>query len=102
MARRHPGGLNSQAWFIEAVGAEADPSWFPDDGLVHLDLHTDNILAAEDGTLARGEDLARYCERHRLPALSVADVVVYRTHVDTSREEASLLTSGIASSTVPA
>jgi Ser/Thr protein kinase RdoA (MazF antagonist) len=37
---------------IEAVGADADPSWFPDDGLVHLDLHTDNLLAAEDGTLS--------------------------------------------------
>ena len=37
---------------IEAVGAEADPSWFPDGDLVHLDLHTDNLLAADDGTLS--------------------------------------------------
>jgi aminoglycoside phosphotransferase (APT) family kinase protein len=37
---------------IEEVGAGADPGWFPDDGLVHLDLHTDNLLAAEDGTLS--------------------------------------------------
>ena len=29
---------------IEAVGASADPGWFPDRGLVHLDLHTDNVL----------------------------------------------------------
>lgn len=35
----------------EAVGAEADPSWFPDDGLVHLDLHTDNVLV-DDGALS--------------------------------------------------
>lgn len=29
---------------IEAIGVHADPSWFPDNGLVHFDLHTDNIL----------------------------------------------------------
>ena len=34
---------------VEAVGA--DPAWFPTDGLVHLDLHTDNILVGDDGTL---------------------------------------------------
>jgi aminoglycoside phosphotransferase (APT) family kinase protein len=37
---------------VEAVGADADPAWFLTDGLVHLDLHTDNILAGDDGTLA--------------------------------------------------
>jgi aminoglycoside phosphotransferase (APT) family kinase protein len=36
---------------VEAVGAEADPAWFPTDGLVHLDLHTDNVLAGDDGML---------------------------------------------------
>jgi hypothetical protein len=36
---------------VESVGADADPAWFPTDGLVHLDLHTDNILAGDDGTL---------------------------------------------------
>jgi aminoglycoside phosphotransferase (APT) family kinase protein len=36
---------------VEAAGADADPAWFPTDGLVHLDLHTDNILAGDDGTL---------------------------------------------------
>ena len=35
---------------VEAVGADADPGSFPDDGLVHLDLHTDNVLI-EDGTI---------------------------------------------------
>ena len=30
---------------VQAVGAKADPAWFPTDGLVHLDLHTDNVLA---------------------------------------------------------
>ena len=34
----------------EAIGADADPSWFPDDGLVHLDLHTDNVLI-DNGTI---------------------------------------------------
>jgi hypothetical protein len=36
---------------VEAVGADADPAWFPTDGIVHLDLHTDNLLAGDDGTL---------------------------------------------------
>lgn len=36
---------------IEAVGSGAEPGWFPDDGLVHLDLHTDNVLISDDGTL---------------------------------------------------
>jgi aminoglycoside phosphotransferase (APT) family kinase protein len=36
---------------VEAVGADADPSWFPNDGLVHFDLHTDNVLI-DDGALS--------------------------------------------------
>lgn len=36
---------------IEAVGAEADAYWFPSSGLVHLDLHTGNLLAGDDGIL---------------------------------------------------
>ncbi len=36
---------------IEAVGADADAARFPTSGLVHLDLHTDNVLALDDGTL---------------------------------------------------
>ena len=35
----------------QVFGADADPEWFPTDGLVHLDLHTDNLLVGEDGTL---------------------------------------------------
>lgn len=35
---------------IEAVGASADPARFPTNGLVHLDLHTDNVLI-DDGAL---------------------------------------------------
>jgi aminoglycoside phosphotransferase (APT) family kinase protein len=37
--------------FVESVGAGAEPSWFPSSGLVHFDLHTDNVLALDDGTL---------------------------------------------------
>jgi aminoglycoside phosphotransferase (APT) family kinase protein len=46
------GGRRSAAVLerVEAVGADADSSWFPDDGLVHLDLHTDNVLI-DDGAL---------------------------------------------------
>jgi hypothetical protein len=36
---------------IEAAGADAEASWFPTTGLVHFDLHTGNLLAADDGTL---------------------------------------------------
>ena len=36
---------------IESIGADAEPSWFPTSGLVHFDLHTDNVLALDDGTL---------------------------------------------------
>jgi aminoglycoside phosphotransferase (APT) family kinase protein len=36
---------------VLAIGADADPAWFPTDGLVHLDLHTDNVLAGDDGML---------------------------------------------------
>lgn len=36
---------------IEAVGTDADASWFPMSGLVHFDLHTGNLLAHDDGTL---------------------------------------------------
>jgi len=36
---------------VLAVGAGADPAWFPTSGLVHLDLHTDNVLAGGDGSL---------------------------------------------------
>jgi aminoglycoside phosphotransferase (APT) family kinase protein len=47
------GGRRSAAVLdrVEAVGADADPMWFPTDGIVHLDLHTDNMLAGDDGTL---------------------------------------------------
>jgi aminoglycoside phosphotransferase (APT) family kinase protein len=46
------GGRRSAAVLdrVEAIGADADAAWFPSDGLVHLDLHTDNVLAV-DGTL---------------------------------------------------
>lgn len=35
---------------VKAVGTDADPNRFPDDGLVHLDLHTDNVLI-DDGAI---------------------------------------------------
>ena len=48
---------------LDAVGAAgpADPAWFPTDGLVHLDLHTDNILAGDDGTLTGTIDWEGAC-----------------------------------------
>jgi aminoglycoside phosphotransferase (APT) family kinase protein len=55
-ARHEPlrtGGRRSAAVLdrVRAVGAGADPAWFPTAGLVHLDLHTDNVLAGDDGAL---------------------------------------------------
>jgi aminoglycoside phosphotransferase (APT) family kinase protein len=45
------GGSRSAAVLdrVEAVGADADPAAFPTGGLVHLDLHTDNVLADGGG-----------------------------------------------------
>lgn len=44
------GGRRSAAVLdrVEAIGVDADPAWFPSDGLVHRDLHTDNVLALDD------------------------------------------------------
>ena len=57
----------------EAVGADADPSWFPDDGLVHLDLHTDNVLVGDDGTLTGIVDWEGACAGdHRFDLVSFA------------------------------
>jgi aminoglycoside phosphotransferase (APT) family kinase protein len=44
----------------QAVGANASPGEFPDDGLVHLDLHTDNVLV-EDGALSGVVDWEGAC-----------------------------------------
>ena len=58
---------------VEAVGADADPSWFPDDGLVHLDLHTDNVLVSEDGALTGIVDWEGACAGdHRFDLVSFA------------------------------
>jgi len=55
-ARHEPlrtGGRRSAAVLdrVQAVGADAEAAWFPTTGLVHLDLHTDNVLAGDDGGL---------------------------------------------------
>ena len=46
---------------VESVGADAKPLWFPTTGLVHLDLHTDNVLALDDGTLTGIVDWENAC-----------------------------------------
>lgn len=45
---------------IQALGSDADPSWFPTDGLVHLDLHTDNVLV-DQGQLSGIIDWEEAC-----------------------------------------
>lgn len=36
---------------IKSVGANSNASWFPTSGLVHFDLHTDNVLAIDGHAL---------------------------------------------------
>lgn len=58
---------------VQAVGADADPTWFPDDGLVHLDLHTDNVLISDDGGLTGIIDWEGACAGdHRFDLVAVA------------------------------
>lgn len=45
---------------IQAVGADAHPSIFPENGLVHFDLHTDNILV-EKGRISGIIDWEEAC-----------------------------------------
>ena len=46
------GGRRSAAVLdrVEAVGADADPAWFPTDGLVHLDLGDSPVWVDGDTT----------------------------------------------------
>jgi hypothetical protein len=58
---------------IEAVGADAEVAWFPTNGLVHLDLHTGNLLAEDDGTLTGIIDWEGACAGdHRFDLASFA------------------------------
>lgn len=61
---------------IRAVGADVDPDRFPDDGLVHLDLHTDNVLI-EDDTLSGIIDWEEACAGDHL-----YDLVQYAFDLD--------------------
>jgi aminoglycoside phosphotransferase (APT) family kinase protein len=57
---------------VETLGAAADPGWFPDDGLVHLDLHTDNVLI-DDGKLSGVIDWEGACAGdHRFDLVAFA------------------------------
>lgn len=58
---------------IESIGAAVKPSWFPTSGLVHLDLHTDNVLARDDGTLTGIVDWEGACAGdHRFDLVTMA------------------------------
>jgi hypothetical protein len=58
---------------IESIGAGAKPSWFPTSGLVHFDLHTDNVLALDDGTLTGIVDWEGACAGdHRYDLVAIA------------------------------
>ena len=68
------GGRRSAAVLdrAEAVGADADPGCFPDDGLVHRDLHTDNVLI-DDGALSGIIDWEEACAGdHRFDLVAFA------------------------------
>ena len=75
---------------VHGVGADADPAWFPTHGIVHLDLHTDNVLADVDGRLTGiidwdgacggdpGFDLVRYAfdlDGHDQPVWDVVEAI---------------------------
>jgi aminoglycoside phosphotransferase (APT) family kinase protein len=45
----------------EAIGADADPAWFPDTGIIHLDLHPGNVLAGDDGSIVGVVDWEGAC-----------------------------------------
>lgn len=81
---------------VEAVGADSDPAWFPANGLVHLDLHTDNVLADDFGKLTGiidwegacgGDprfDLVRYAfdlDGHDQPVWEVVEATGIEAHV---------------------
>jgi len=53
----------------------------------------------EDGTMARVPDLIRFCERHNLLMVSVADLARYRFDLDFDRRTA-LPTCALASGRV--
>jgi Ser/Thr protein kinase RdoA (MazF antagonist) len=56
----------------EAAGAGADPGGFPDDGLVHRDLHTDNVLI-DGGALSGIIDWEEACAGdHRFDLVAFA------------------------------
>lgn len=62
---------------VESIGADADAGWFPTSGLVHFDLHTDNVLALDDGTLTGIIDWESACAGdHRY------DLVAYAFDLD--------------------
>lgn len=49
--RRHSTRARRIVEHAEALGAEADPSWFPETGLMHVDLHPGNLLFGDDGAV---------------------------------------------------
>lgn len=61
---------------IKVVGAGSNPDAFPDDGLVHLDLHTDNVLT-KDETLTGIIDWEEACAGDHL-----YDLVQYAFDLD--------------------
>jgi hypothetical protein len=59
--RMHSDLARSILDLAEAIGANAEPSWFPTSGLVHYDLHTDNVLTLDNGTLTGIVDWESAC-----------------------------------------
>jgi hypothetical protein len=59
--RAHSDRARSIIDIVESIGADAEQSWFPTSGLVHFDLHTDNVLALDDGTLTGIIDWENAC-----------------------------------------
>ena len=58
-------------WAARRPAPGADPDWFPDDGLVHRDLHTDNVLI-DGGAPIRHHRLGGGAGDHRFDLVAFA------------------------------
>jgi 3,4-dihydroxy 2-butanone 4-phosphate synthase / GTP cyclohydrolase II len=73
--RARPGGVLQRSGRTEAVVDLARLAGRAPAGAVALAMN-------EDGTVARGAELERFCEEHSIPLVAIADVVAYRRGID--------------------
>jgi 3,4-dihydroxy 2-butanone 4-phosphate synthase/GTP cyclohydrolase II len=69
--RARPGGVLERPGHTEAAADLALLAGFRPAGVLCE-------LVNDDGTMARGQDMARFCAAHDLPLLTIADLIAYR------------------------